>query len=135
MPGKRILSDLQIEEMAELYEAGWTYARIAEHFTRAGTPIHAATLHWQCMRVGADAPPHRWRTPTQPAAPYSRGGRVVRPYTADDDALLNVLDQQGFAYAVIARRMGRKPNSIKGRLMTLARRDARAEALHAGAAA
>ncbi|WP_339543485.1 hypothetical protein, partial [Pseudomonas sp. JAI120] len=59
--------------------------------------------------------------------PYNRGGHIVRPFSAADDALLLTLEAQGINIAEIARRISRKPNSVKGRLMTLARRDARAE--------
>lgn len=124
---KRILSDDQIEKMADLRERGWSCRRIADHFTANGTPISVGSVSWQCLRVGADAPPQRRGKLTQPTETYERNGRIVRPFTEDDDALLRVLDMQGFKISVIARRMRRGSNSIRGRLYTLARRDARAE--------
>lgn len=124
---KRILSDAQIEEMAELRERGWSCQRIADYFTANGTPISVGSVNWQCLRVGADAPPPLRGTLTQPTVTYQRNGRVVRPFTAQDDALLRVLDMQGIKISVIARRMRRGANSIRGRLYTIARRDARAE--------
>lgn len=127
MGGKRILSDAQIDEMCELREKGWGIDRIAAYFTAQGTPISGKAINWQCMKNGADAPPRLRGRHTQPTAPYRRGNHIVRPYSSEDDALLRVLDQQGFSVAVISRRMGRKPNSIRGRLITLARMDARAE--------
>lgn len=127
MGGKRILSDAQIDEMCGLREKGWGVERIAEYFTANGTAISAAAINWQCMVHGADAPKRLRGKHAQAAAPYQRGAHVVRPYSPEDDALLRVLDMQGFKVSVIARRMGRKQNSICGRLLTLARKDARAE--------
>lgn len=124
---KRILSDAQIDEMIELRERGWSATRIAAHFTEQGTPISAGSIGWQCLRVGADAPPRLQGANTQATKPYLRNGRVVKPFSPEDDTLLKVLDMQGFNISVIARRMNRGANSIRGRLYTLARRDARAE--------
>lgn len=125
--GSRILSDAQIEEMCELREKGWGIDRIAAHFTAHGTKISGNAINWQCMLNGADVPIHLRGKHTQASAPFRRGDHIIRPYTKDDDALLRVLDMQGFKVATIARRMGRKHNSIRGRLLTLARMDARAE--------
>lgn len=127
MPGKRILSDAQLVEMAELREQGWKYHRISRHFAKAGTAISVNALHWQCLRMGADVPPEQRRSGQQRDLPYRRGGHIVRPFLPDDDALLRQLDMEGVNACEIGRRLGRKQNSIRGRLMTLARRDARAE--------
>lgn len=127
--GVRILSDEQIEEMAFMREEGVSLVAIAAHFTKTGTPISDRALHWQCLRVGADSPPEKWSKLFQPTKQYFRNGHLVRPFTPEDDALLLALDLQGFNQSVMARRLSRKPNTIKGRLMTLARRDARREIL------
>lgn len=128
MPGKRILSDRQIDEMARLREKGWGDERIADHFTQRGTKVTASCIHWQCLRVGADRPKHlRGRSAPPPPAPYLRNGRPVRPYTPVEDQQLLALEAQGLSESEIGRRCGRKPNSIRGRLMTLARIEARRE--------
>lgn len=127
MPGKRILSDHQIDEMCRLREKGWGVDRIAEHFSTGGTPISPSCVSWQCMRAGADAPRRLRGTCHQRTEPYSRGGHVVRPYSPADDAALRQLDMEGVPVSTIARQLGRRHNSIRGRLYTLARRDARAE--------
>ncbi|HEY0149878.1 MAG TPA: hypothetical protein VGB70_12855 [Allosphingosinicella sp.] len=127
MSGSRILSDTQIEEMCRLRERGWSPKRIAEHFTAAGTKISGSAINWQCMKNGADAPPRLRGRPHQKSAAYQRNGHVVRPYSEADDALLRVLDMRGVKIGEIARRLDRKSNSVRGRLLTLARRDARAE--------
>jgi len=127
MAGRRILSDAQLEEMCSLRERGWGVDRIAAYFTERGTSISGNAINWQCMRLGADTLPKFRGKHSQPEEPYRRGGHIVRPYTPEDDALLTALDIQGTRICVIARRMGRAPNSIRGRLLTLARREARRE--------
>lgn len=57
-----------------------------------------------------------------------RGNHLVRAFTPEEDARLLALEAQGLTHTEIGRALGRKPNSVKGRLMTLARRDERAEA-------
>lgn len=125
----RRLSDAQIDEMAALRERGWSCDRIAEHFTKAGTAISGSAIYWQCLRVGADVPRKLRGAHTQPGAPYQRGKHIVRPYTTDDDRRLLELEAAGAKMREIARKLGRAENSIRGRLMTLARRQARAEDL------
>lgn len=134
MGGKRILSDEQIELMCQLREKGWSIEWIADHFTRQGTKVSANAINWQCMVHGADAPPHLRGKHTQAAAPYSRNGHTVRPYSAEDDRLLLELARSGARRAEIAAKLGRAHSSIRGRLLTLARRDARREHFEADAA-
>ena len=57
-----------------------------------------------------------------------RGDHIVRRFTEKEDALLLELEAQNLNYSEIARRLDRRRNSIVGRLATLARREARAEA-------
>ena len=122
----RRLSDAQIDEMATLRERGWGLKRIAEHFGEQGVTISAGAISWQCLRVGADAPP-RLQTPSyQRSDAYVRGDQIVRPYSTDEDAQIKALEAD-HNMAQIARKLGRKANSVQARLMTLARRDARAE--------
>jgi hypothetical protein len=123
MGGRRILSDPQIEVMSELRESGWSYQRIAAHFTAAGTSISSGSIAWQCLRVGADLPPAR-RGRAYGTRTWGRG----RAFTPAEDARLLELEQRGAKYSVIAKDLGRAENSIRGRLMTLARHQARAEA-------
>ncbi|MBO9380295.1 hypothetical protein GG804_26370 [Sphingomonas histidinilytica] len=126
--GRRILSDAQIEKMAELRERGWSFHRIAAWFTENGTPISAGAINWQCLRVGADAPPRFWGPSPKMPRSYQRNGRAVRAFTSEEDARLLELERSGVNYAEISRRMNRPPNSIRGRLYTLARIEAREEA-------
>lgn len=127
MGGKRILSDAQIEEMCALRERGWGIDRIAQHFTEQGTKVSASSINWQCLKHGADTLIKFRGKHRQAPANYRRGDHIVRPFTKDEDALLRELELKGFRIYVIAERLGRKPNSIRGRLLTLARIEARAE--------
>jgi hypothetical protein len=118
MPGRRILSEAQLDEMTDLREGGATLAAIARHFTAAGTPITATTIAWQCLRLGVVPPNY---TP----ASLGRGcGGQGRPYLPEDDERLLALEREGLSKREIARQMGRNRSSIAARLYTLARRDA-----------
>ncbi|MFB0875489.1 MULTISPECIES: hypothetical protein [unclassified Sphingobium] len=121
------LSDEQLDEMARLRERGWGPGRIAEHFTHAGTPISGSSINWQCMRLGADAPARLRGRSSAPRETYWRNGRPCRPWTAEDDAKLIELEQAGVKLHIVAQRLGRANSSVRGRLLTLARRDARRE--------
>ncbi|WP_129792601.1 hypothetical protein [Sphingosinicella sp. CPCC 101087] len=124
----RILTEAQLDEMAELREQGWTTARIQRHFERKGVLVSRGAIDWQCLRLGADVPPECRRPSSQRDRPYRRNGRTVRPFSPVEDAQLLSLERQGEPLSRIARTMGRGNNSIRGRLMILARRDERAEA-------
>lgn len=125
--GRRILSDAQIDEMAELRERGWSIARIARHFTARGTVVSAGSISWQCLRVGADLPAERRKSGYSRSVTIVRGGSPVRSFTEDEDRRLLELEARGASRSEMASALGRRNNSIRGRLYTLARRDARAE--------
>lgn len=134
MGGRRILSDEAIAEMADLREAGRSYGFIQQHFAERGVHISVQALRWQCLRVGADVPPrHRVPMPHQAGQTLHviRGGKpfVLRRFTAEEDRLILRLEAQGVGYAEIGRCLSpaRPFNSIKGRVLTLARHQARAE--------
>lgn len=127
MGGKRILSDDQLTEMCEWREAGVPCAQIAARFARQGTEISAGSIRWQCLREGAYSPKARLR-PERRDVPAMRNGFAVRPFSEDDDRRLLDLESQGLNYSEIARRLSRQPNSIRGRLYTLAQYEAVAEA-------
>jgi hypothetical protein len=129
MSGKRILSDTQVDEACAMRERGLSCQQISNHFAAAGVKVSAGSISWACLTRGADIPPARRgaKQSLRAGETYSRNGHVIRTFTPDEDTLLRVLDMQGFSLAVIARRLGRRHNSIRGRLATLARHDARRE--------
>jgi len=121
MPAPK-LSPAQYDKIAELIEKGTGTQTIADRFK-----ISLGTVYWTGLRLGADCPKHRrQKSPNRPTT-YLRKGKPVRQFTDVEDATLLQLEQSGIKIARIADRMDRKPNSIRGRLMTLARKDARQE--------
>lgn len=124
MSNRRFLTDEQIARIAELREKGIGYQCIANEI---GCSV--STVQWQCLKEGV-MPPGGCRSNLTDGKPLviKRGNHVVRRFTADEDALIQALDIQGFTVATIAKRIGRKRHSVLLRLMTLARHDAIAEA-------
>ncbi|MCC3246169.1 hypothetical protein LG047_12700 [Methylocystis sp. WRRC1] len=123
MTRRRRFSDRDMQEIAELREAGWTYARIGQRFGISGNSIS-----YYCLKMGVEPPvvAKCWSSVKGPAS-MVRGNHVVRRFTPVEDSLLLKLEAEGASYSEIGRTLGRAPNSIAGRLMTLARRDAREE--------
>jgi len=118
------LTQEQKESMAGMRERGLSYGQIALKF---GCSPNAVA--WHCLRLGAD-PPNARKLSGEIVGPLvmQRGNHVVRRFTAEDDATLQAMSASGKPLAEIARTLGRKHNSIIGRLMTLARRAERAGA-------
>lgn len=109
------------ERIAALREAGETYREIAAIFGCSDKAIS-----WHCLRLGAEPPKKTalWKGIKGPEV-VKRGNHLVRRYTQEDDACLLRLEAEGKTVTEIARALGRKWNSIRGRLMTLARREER----------
>lgn len=122
-PGRirRKLTDEQIARICEMRERGRSYATIARV---VGCSVGAVS--WQCLRCGAEPPAAKPFDPPKPFE-YRRGNHTVRGYTPEEDALIIALATQNFPRTVIAKRLGRKPHSVLGRIMTLARQEARRE--------
>jgi hypothetical protein len=128
MGGTRILSDEQLDEMVELRESGRSIQQIADHFTALGTVISAGSINWQLTRLGIYGPKGLGRLPQARSDFVRRAGHTVRLFTPEEDEQLLELEASGENYSAIAKKVGRKPNSIRGRLYTLARREAAIEA-------
>ncbi|NWK96541.1 hypothetical protein DM806_12895 [Sphingobium lactosutens] len=127
MRSQRILTNEQLDEMATLRERGWSAPRIAAHFAGEGAPISKSTVYGQCKRIGADVPARLQHKTFQRRDPYWRAGQAVRPWSAEEDGMLLDLEQRGTRINAIARQLGRANSSVRGRLLTLARREARSE--------
>lgn len=123
MPGRRF-TDEQRDQMAERREAGETVAAIAVAFG-----CSTSMVYWTCLALGAEKPGAK-PLPTAVRGPMvmQRNGYAVRRYTPEEDARLIALEAEGLGDTEIGKAMGRRPNSIRGRLMALARRQARSEA-------
>ncbi|MCJ2143678.1 hypothetical protein [Methylobacterium sp. E-066] len=123
MPGRRFTPE-QHEQMAEMREKGRTYGQIALAFG-----CSESTAYWTCLRLGADRPGSR-PLQSHAAGPevVLRNGRPVRRYSAEEDAQLLALAEEGRGDSEIGHIIGRRPNSVRARLATLARHEARSEA-------
>ena len=113
---------VRIDAIAELREGkGWSYRRIGE---RLG--LSPGYVSWLCLVNAIEKPGTSFPTSrVKPGSIEGRGGHEIRRYTAEEDDELLRLEAAGTNYSAIARALGRKPNSIRGRLATLARREAR----------
>lgn len=117
----------QVERILEMREAGVTVEAIA-----AAIPCSVGSISYHCLKAGV-LPPKFLRPQIQPDVIRFRRGRPVRPFTPEEDAQLLALAKAGLNHSEIGKRIGRRPNSVGGRLMTLARLEAVAEehAVHA----
>lgn len=122
MPSPR--STIDIERLADLREQrGWSVKRIAEAMGKS-----PGAISWQCLRHAIEPPQGtRLRSGAHPGMAVKRGNHVVRGFTPEEDTIIEQMSLDGATSSEIGRRLGRKPNSITGRLMTLARHQARAE--------
>lgn len=117
------------KQAEELRRAGCSYAFIAD---RLG--VSEGSVSWYCLKEGIDSPnTERKALPQTAPGPMvvKRGNHVVRHFSPDEDARLIAMEREGLNPTEIGRRLGRRPNTIRGRLMTLARQQERAEALSA----
>ena len=117
------LADAQREKIADLRgEKGWSMARIARHLG-----ISKGAVAYRCLIDGIEKPGPVPK-PAERAGPtiMQRGSFFVRRFSAEEDDRLLALEAAGHSASAIGRRLHRRPNSIKGRLATLARREERA---------
>ncbi|HEX7798776.1 MAG TPA: hypothetical protein VF402_00410 [Asticcacaulis sp.] len=121
---RRRLNDAQIAEIAALRERGWGTRALALRFG-----VTVSLVEWHCLRLGADAPKGGYAPRAVPEQPrgYLRAGRPVRLYTRDEDARLLAMAREGRPERQIAEALQRSATSVAGRLMVLARREARLE--------
>jgi DNA-binding CsgD family transcriptional regulator len=124
------LTKEQKDFIAERREAGWSTNRIA---IRLG--VSPGSVAWHCLQMAVDPPNARPidKTIKGPLV-CSRNGMPVRRFTPEDDEKLLALSVAGKSNTEVARALNRRSNSIRGRLMTLARHEARAEMIAEAAA-
>lgn len=112
-----------IDAICQMREAGRSYRQIAMRFG-----FSPGAVAWICLRDGAEPPNPRPLTQTAPGKPVmQRGGHVVRRFTPQEDAQILQMEADGARMCDIAAALNRRQNSIRGRLMTLARQEARRE--------
>jgi hypothetical protein len=93
--------------------------------------VSPGCIAWHCLTHGVDLPTELRRQtaiPVRKPVNY-RAGRVVRVFTAEDDAFILRLAAQGVSAHLTGKQMvpPRAGSSVLGRLHTLARHQARAE--------
>lgn len=126
---RRKISDDVRDEMAQLRERGLSFKQIALKIeARHGMEISVGAVSYECLKEGAD-PAHlaaKVLPQTRPGpSRYVRGGREVRSFSEQEDALLLALSAEGIRPSEIGRRLARRHCSIKARLMVLARQEER----------
>lgn len=113
------LSEQDHDRIHELAERGWKPSRIARQINK-----NPGTVYWFMLRQGLVAP-----KPAHNREPYERNGRMVYPYSPEEDAYIEALRVQDFAFRDIAnlasKRFGkaRTAHGIFVRLTMLAARE------------
>lgn len=108
-----------IPRIAERYEAGEKAATIA-----ASYGVSVSTVQWHCLRQGALTPKFGGKNlGDRGPLEVARGNHVVRRFTPTEDETIVAMSIAGHGPAAIAKAVGRRCNSIIGRLATLARRE------------
>lgn len=113
------LSKTDHEMIFTLAGRGWKSTRIASAIEK-----HPSTVQWFMYRHGLQAPEYR-----EDAKPYTRNGRVVVPFSREEDAFIEALRIQGYGPRKIAdlttKRFGhqRSFHTISCRLVMLAARE------------
>ena len=105
------------DQIATLREKGWGLERLAEQFN-----CTVGSISWCCLMAGVSPPGAEKRKRVQHTHPYRRGKSLVRPFTPEEDQLIEQMRAAGETLTAISRATGRRHNSIVGRLCTLARR-------------
>lgn len=129
---KQYMTLAQVKHAVELRERGHGYDYIGKEIGFSGSAVR-----WQCMKHGAEPKNNPWK-PWAPGEvkgpaigkrfhPETGTYHEVRRFTPAEDAQLLELAEAGVTEAEIGRRLKRRTNSIRGRLMALARRQAMME--------
>ena len=117
----RKYTDEQLDEAARLREAGMSINAIGK---RLG--MSPGSVSWHCLKLGADSPTTATNVPDYSGPMIMRrGDHLVKRFTPEEDARLLQMDIDGERVCDMARAIGRPANSVRGRLMTLARREER----------
>jgi hypothetical protein len=118
--GRGRLTDADRERIQELAERGAKAGRIAQIIKR-----HQSTVYWYMVSNGLTTPR---AAPNKPAS-YVRNGRIVRHFSADEDAFILALRVQGFSFTKIAHAANgrfateRTAHSVQVRIIMLAARE------------
>ena len=120
--GKPIITDEKLEKIIRMRERGASMAAIGR-----AVGMSLGAVNWHCLKEGIEPPnPKDLREHKIGPLVVKRGNHLVRRFTAEEDRQLLELEAKGLKKSEIAKAMGRKSNTITGRLRTLARREERA---------
>jgi transposase-like protein len=108
------------DRVAEMRERGATLEAIGRELG-----FSAGNINWICLKYGIEGPRKKKLGDRGPLV-VRRGNHEVRRFTPEEDAKITAMELAGKKRVDIARELKRKPNSILGRQMTLARRAERA---------
>lgn len=123
MGKRKPLTAEEIERATAMRERGDKVSAIAR-----ALKVSAGALRWRFLADGVEAPKLTRLRPEEyiHRRRYRRGMFDVRAFTPQEDAQLQTLAlAHPGKYALIGRELGRRSNSIRGRLMTLARYEER----------
>lgn len=113
-------SEETLEKMTAMRERGSSYQAIANRLN-----MSLGSVYWHCLRLGVEKPGQPKIKGNIGPMTVQRGDHVVRRFSPQEDERLQEMALAGETVSEIARTLNRKHNSVKGRLMTLARRDER----------
>ena len=122
------LTQDELDRIVAMREKGYGYAVIGK--TIGCSP---GAVSWHCARLGVEPPKIQWplrvlRVGSNLPTTYERKGRTVRLFTPEEDQTLLQMREDGHSITEICKKLDRRSNSVIGRLMALARREARNEA-------
>lgn len=111
------------ERIVAMRERGLSYRKIADELG-----VSEGTVSFACLKLAVDPPNAKPIDPTiRGPLVVMRGGKPVRRFLPEEDALLLRLAVEGKGNSAIGKALGRQPNSVGARLMILARREERAQ--------
>ncbi len=122
----RIPDDKLQAAIREREEKGTPVSHLARRLCLEGVEISASALAWQFLRLNVLPPRDKLpRLHLKHKGPmvFMRGNFQVRRFSEEDDRILLEEAARGASTLVLAKRLGRAPNTIIGRLATLARYD------------
>ncbi|MGC3938292.1 hypothetical protein ACOTTU_10860 [Roseobacter sp. EG26] len=120
MPARKY-TEAERNTVAELREQGLALSAIS-----ARTGMTLSSVAYTCLLKAVDSPQTAGKLPVYNGAMVmKRGKHTVRRFTPKEDRKIIEMELSGHRVSEIAAALGRKSNSVKGRMMTLARRQER----------
>ena len=115
------------ERIADMCESGMSIAAAARELG-----LNEKTVYGYCTRYAIDPPPqYRHRIVADSSAAADGSDRRKKAFTAREDRHLLEMRAAGVSYSRMAKKLGRAKSSIVTRFATLARQEARLEAVSA----